>query len=176
MCTYQCHNVDFLPTAPWMMNEQQVSCFKQTQKTNLLISPVGQLSSLIIMLCMGVFELDKCFISAGWWVLRCRLHRKTHTYLESGSSHATSCTAAPAPSLITPHRHLCCGTSRSSTQSCFIFHTHDLWNALWPLQGCSPWTLTTQALLRHLSPTRKRGLSNTKQLGLACPGLSLWGK
>lgn len=38
------------------------------------------------------------------------------------------------------------------------------------LLGCSPRTLTTQALLRHLSPIRKPSLFDTKQLG---PGL-LW--
>lgn len=34
-----------------------------------------------------------------------------------------------------------------------------------PLRGCSPRTLTTRALLRHLSPTRMPRLSDTEQLG-----------
>lgn len=86
----------------------------------------------------GVFEPAECFISVGRLVSRCHFHT-THTHifknLRSISSHASACTVTPAPSLITPHRHLCCGTSRSSTQSLFIFLTHDLWHALWPLRA-----------------------------------------
>lgn len=44
-----------------------------------------------------------------------------------------------------------------------------------PLRGCSPQTLTTRALLCHLSPTRKPCLSDTGQLGTARSGLSVSG-
>lgn len=45
-----------------------------------------------------------------------------------------------------------------------------------PLQGCSPRTLTTRALLCHLSPTRKPCLSDFGQLGPTHSGLSLSGE
>lgn len=41
-----------------------------------------------------------------------------------------------------------------------------------PLQGCSPQTLTTQALLCHLSPTRKPCSSDTGQPGSARSNVS----
>lgn len=100
----------------------------------------------------------------------------THAFSEytCRSSHALPCYAAPA-SLITPHGHLCCGTSRSSTQSLFIFLTYDLWHALCTLRaspGLFPADPYHSILPRHLSPTRKPSLSDTEQPRLP---LTLWG-
>ncbi len=57
--------------------------------------------------------------------------------------------------------------ARSSLASSSLHMTSDTpSDPAGPLLGCSPWTLTTQAPLRHLSPIRKPCLFDTEQLGL----------
>lgn len=55
------------------------------------------------------------------------------------------------------------GSSLSSSSSHMTFDMPS--DPSGPLRGCSPRTLTTRALLRHLSPTRMPRLSDTEQLG-----------